>query len=211
MLKKFTPMPSSNKSSVILGLDPGWRAIGFGLISFETGSFHYIDSGTWQTDGRGEPHLAIQKSLHELIRKYRPQKVFVEKLYFQKNAKSAMHVAQILGVILSEVARANIRVLELSPTRIKKNICGHGQAEKEGIRRMVQLILKSPLPHGSHAADALAIAIAGCLEKRYQHLTTSGSVSNNRGESEKSTFKRSQTQNDIDNFDERTPSFGKSR
>ncbi|MBI1975119.1 MAG: crossover junction endodeoxyribonuclease RuvC [Parcubacteria group bacterium] len=163
MSTKSTRTPSLSNPRVVLGVDPGFRSIGFGIVENEGKSFRYVTSETWTSKG-DHPHHELQQKLARLVATHRPDVIFVEKLYFHKNTRSAMRVAQMLGVILSEATRQGLTAHELAPTTVKKRLSGHGQADKEAVSRMISLLLKAPPNLSSHATDALAIAIAGCLE-----------------------------------------------
>lgn len=156
-------MPKSNES-IVLGLDPGLRSSGWGLIKFSNGKFAHIDSGTWQL-AADAPHRSLAQRLSETISRYRPNIIVAEEIFFQKNVRSAMSTAEILGVILERSAHFGIPAIKLSPVTVKKHVCGRGDAPKDEVWRMVRLILGLKRVSSNHAADALAIAIAGCLGK----------------------------------------------
>ncbi|MFH0912415.1 MAG: crossover junction endodeoxyribonuclease RuvC [Patescibacteria group bacterium] len=148
---------------IILGIDPGTATTGFGIVRDAKGQVEYIDCGCIATS-KGIPPaerlLTIQKSLEILIKKYRPEKVAVEKLFFTKNITTAISVAEARGVILVSAAKHNLEIVEYTPLQVKQTLTGYGKADKQQMQRMVKSILKlQNIPKPDDAADALAIAI----------------------------------------------------
>ncbi|MFA5967398.1 MAG: crossover junction endodeoxyribonuclease RuvC [Patescibacteria group bacterium] len=110
--------------------------------------------------GPAERLLTIQKSLEILIKKYQPDILAVEKLFFTKNITTAISVAEARGVILVTAAKHNLEIAEYTPLQVKQTLTGYGKADKQQIQRMVKSILKlQSIPKPDDAADALAIAI----------------------------------------------------
>lgn len=147
----------------ILGIDPGYGTIGWGIVTQNGSSYSCINYGCITTS----PALSFPDRLHSLyndltrlIIATSPALIAVEKLYFQKNTKTAMDVSQARGVILLTAKLAGLPVLEFTPLQVKQSVTGYGQADKLQIQKMVTLLLnlkKHPTP--DDAADALAIAI----------------------------------------------------
>lgn len=150
------------KRRILLGLDPGFDKLGFGVIADENGHSTYLEHGVIQPP-KGELSqrlLVLHRELIDLIQRTHPQAAGVERLYFTKNVKTAMDVGQARGVILLTLAQLGVDVKEFTPLQIKQAITGYGQAPKEQIQKMVQLILKLPeIPKPDDAADGLAIAL----------------------------------------------------
>ncbi|RAO99569.1 Holliday junction resolvase [Petrotoga sp. 9PW.55.5.1] len=147
---------------VILGIDPGYGRIGFGLLEKKGNNFKTIDYGVIYTDKNQElPKrlLKINYDLKMLIEKYNPNESAVEKLYFFKNVATAIQVGEARGVILLCLEKENIPIYEYTPFQIKQAVTGYGRAEKGQIQRTLKILLnleKTPTP--DDAADALATA-----------------------------------------------------
>lgn len=147
---------------VILGIDPGYGRIGFGLLEKKGNNFKTIDYGVIYTDKNQElPKrlLKINYDLKILIDKYNPNESAVEKLYFFKNVATAIQVGEARGVILLCLEKENIPIYEYTPFQIKQAVTGYGRAEKGQIQRTLKILLnleKPPTP--DDAADALATA-----------------------------------------------------
>lgn len=171
---------------IILGIDPGTSRIGYGLIGKDRGAIKFLDAGILKvnpppprprpgrgfggkikTPGKEHPLAQIKNGIDSLIKKWRPDVLAVEKLYFSKNQKTAMEVAQARGVILLAGLEAEIEVREYSPNEIKSGVAGYGFADKKAIAKMVNLILRTPrLKIIDDASDALAIAIFAAQKDR---------------------------------------------
>ncbi len=147
----------------ILGIDPGTTRIGFGVIETRGGELAHIKSGLLPVPpASGNAHLMhIARALSELIKEVSPEKAGVERLFFSKNKKTALAVAEARGVIMHTLLAAQIPVLELTPNEVKVATTGDGSATKTAVAKMVSAILRTPLTHlVDDATDALAIAIA---------------------------------------------------
>lgn len=150
---------------IVLGIDPGSVRIGYGLIASEKGLLSLIASGILKIrskDSAGQI-LEASKEIAKLIKKYRPALAGIEKLYFAKNVKTGIAVAQTRGALILELAKNRLPVKELSPSEVKLAVAGYGLADKKSIAKMVSLILRLPkekLWAYDDSTDALAIAIA---------------------------------------------------
>jgi crossover junction endodeoxyribonuclease RuvC len=146
----------------VLGIDPGTANTGYGLIESKT-KIKYLDHGIIQTtpdDCPGERLRQINNNLARVIRKYKPDFIAIEKVYFFVNKKSVIKVSQAKGSLLLTAAKKKIPVKEYSPITIKSVITGNGRAKKEEVGEFVRKILKlKEIPKPDHAADALAAAI----------------------------------------------------
>lgn len=153
---------------IILGIDPGTAALGYGIVEKTGSRLRAIDYGRFETSPDSpmpERLLAIHTLLDELISLHQPAVVAVERLFFSKNAQTAMAVGQARGVVLLTAAQHGRPVREATPNEVKSAIAGYGAADKEQVQRMVQLVLGMPeLPRPDDAADALAIAV--CIANR---------------------------------------------
>lgn len=143
----------------ILGVDPGTARMGWGVIDKET----VIDCGCIETEAKlaEEKRLNLLfERLNELIKKYRPKAMAVEKLFFFKNLTTVMPVAQSRGVVLLAAAQSHLPVFSYTPLQIKQAVTGYGRADKNQVQQMVKSILKlNSIPKPDDAADALAIAL----------------------------------------------------
>ncbi|HEX5014665.1 MAG TPA: crossover junction endodeoxyribonuclease RuvC [Candidatus Limnocylindrales bacterium] len=148
---------------IILGVDPGTAALGYGIVDRNGGRLRAIDYGCLVTSpdmGLPERLLAIHSLLDELIALHEPAVVAVERLFFSRNAQTAIAVGQARGVILLAAAQHRRPVREATPNEVKVAVAGYGSADKGQVQRMVQLVLDmSELPTPDDAADALAVAI----------------------------------------------------
>ena len=157
-------------SRTILGIDPGTATTGFGVILEEKNNVEYIDCGyiaTTPKDSSAERLLIINKAMEEIIKKYKPQLVAVENLFFAKNKTTAMAVAQARGVILVTIAKYKIALQEYTPLQIKQAVTGYGRADKVQVQKMVKNILKlDKIPKPDDSADALAVAICASYNRK---------------------------------------------
>ena len=153
---------------IILGIDPGTAALGYGVIERTGGRLRAIDHGCLVTSPdlpMPERLLAIHGLLDDLLALHQPAIVAVERLFFSRNAQTAIAVGQARGVVLLAAAQHGRPVREATPNEVKSAIAGYGAADKEQVQRMVQLVLgMAELPRPNDAADALAIAV--CVANR---------------------------------------------
>jgi crossover junction endodeoxyribonuclease RuvC len=153
---------------IILGIDPGTAALGYGIVERTGGRLRAIDYGCLETSPdlpMPERLLAIHGLVDDLIALHQPVIVAVERLFFSKNAQTAMAVGQARGVVLLAAAQHGATVQEATPNEVKSAIAGYGAADKAQVQRMVQLVLgMTELPRPDDAADALAVAV--CIANR---------------------------------------------
>ncbi len=147
----------------ILGIDPGYAIIGWGVLNYERGRFTPLDFGT-VTTAAGTPFLERLEKIHTdisaIIAAHSPQTLAIEKLYFQNNQKTAIEVAEARGVILLAAQQAGVPVFEYTPLQVKSAVTGYGQAHKPQVMEMTRRLLRlSQVPKPDDTADALAIAI----------------------------------------------------
>lgn len=155
---------------VLLGIDPGFATVGFGVIESVQGRLRFLDCGVIKT----APDLdfserldIIQRDLNSLLTAIRPDAAGVEELFFARNVTNALKVAHARGVILNALYQHHIPLFEFTPLQVKNNIAGHGTADKWQIQEMVKRSLKlSAHPKPDDAADALAIAL--CAERAFR-------------------------------------------
>jgi len=147
---------------IILGIDPGTAALGYGIIERTGGRLREVDHGCLVTSADlplPERLLAIHTLVDELLALHKPALMGVERLFFSKNVQTAFGVGQARGVVLLAAAQHGVPVREATPNEVKSAIAGYGAADKEQVARMVQLVLgMAELPRPDDASDALAIA-----------------------------------------------------
>ncbi len=148
---------------IILGIDPGLAATGYGVIRREKSSVQCLDFGVIRTDSdadHGQRLAVIDDAINELLQRFKPALAGIEALYFTKNVTSAIPVAEARGIILLALHRSGILAREYTPQQIKRAVVGTGTADKEQVMQMVRVVLRYPVvPRPDHAADALAAAI----------------------------------------------------
>ncbi len=145
----------------VIGIDPGSRVTGFGLLEADRGRLRYIDSGCIRT-GKGslpERLAVIYRGVHELIGEHAPEVLAIEDVFVARNPASALKLGQARGVAIAAGVAHGIVVHEYAARRVKQAVVGTGRATKEQIQHMVRVILKLPGTPAPDAADALAIAI----------------------------------------------------
>jgi len=147
--------------SLILGIDPGSRTTGYGLLSSHRGRLSYVASGCIRT-GEGalsERLLVIFQAVSQLIQQYRPEQFAIEEVFMAKNPSSALKLGQARGAAIVAAANAGLGVNEYSARKVKQAVVGKGGADKSQVQLMVMQLLKLDSAPQSDAADALAIAI----------------------------------------------------
>lgn len=149
----------------VLGIDPGVARVGYGVLDgMRCVGYGCIE--TEKTTAGALRLLQIRREVAALIKTHRPDVVAVEKLFFQKNVKTAIMVAEARGVILAAAAEAGLPVAEFTPLVVKQALTGYGKAEKGQVQRMVKSLLGlREVPKPDDAADALAIAYTGLVHK----------------------------------------------
>jgi crossover junction endodeoxyribonuclease RuvC len=147
----------------ILGIDPGTGRMGYGVIDGK----NCVTYGCLETNKNltaGERLYILEKGLLGLLKDYSPEIVAVETLFFFKNNKTAMAVAEARGVVLLVAAKKKLPVREFSPLQMKMMVAGYGRAEKKQVQHMVAKLLSlAQIPKPDDAADALGIAL--CCQK----------------------------------------------
>jgi len=146
----------------ILGIDPGSRVTGFGVLERQTGGrLSYVDSGCIRL---GKADMAarlaeLDDALAQLIAQSRPQEVSLERVFVMRNVDSALKLGQARGVILCAIGRASLPLAEYAPRLVKQTVTGTGAATKEQVQHMVRQLLNLSGTPAADAADALALAI----------------------------------------------------
>jgi len=151
-----------NRPIRILGIDPGLRRTGWGLIGCEGNRLIFIASGSVETSDRLELAarlVAIHDGLSRVIEEHRPDEAAVEITFVNKDANATLKLGQARGIAMLIPARAGLPVAEYAPNLVKKTIVGSGHGEKAQIRMMIGVLLPKADPATDDAADALAIAV----------------------------------------------------
>lgn len=155
----------------ILGIDPGIERLGWGILIKNEGKFERINSGvkkTLKTQKQSERLFEIQCFLDKLMRTGKFDAISVEKLFFAKNAKTALSISEVRGVILSTAQKHKLPIFEFTPLQVKMAVCGYGKATKEDVAKMLKFSITLPQKTLlDDETDALAIALTGALHHRY--------------------------------------------
>jgi crossover junction endodeoxyribonuclease RuvC len=146
----------------ILGIDPGLRITGYGILDKVGQQLHYVDSGCIKTPDSELPERlkVILNSLGEVIAQHQPQQIAVEKVFVNVNPQSTLLLGQARGAAICAAVLANLPVAEYTALQVKQAVVGNGHAKKEQVQEMVQRLLKLSGTPSPDAADALACAIA---------------------------------------------------
>ncbi|MBE6827456.1 MAG: crossover junction endodeoxyribonuclease RuvC [Ruminococcaceae bacterium] len=157
---------------IILGIDPGYAIVGWGVIRYESNRFQVIDYGAITTEA-GTPFVerlsSIYNGLNDIFERYKPEAMAIEKLFYNTNAKTVIDVAQARGVTVLAAHQNNAKIFEYTPLQVKQSVVGYGRAEKKQVQEMVRVILRlEKIPKPDDTADALAMAVC--------HAHSSGSV-----------------------------------
>ncbi len=148
---------------IILGIDPGLAIVGWGIIESERGNVRPIAYGAITTPAHTNIEarlLMIQNDLETIIKKYKPDEMAVEELFFNTNITTGIAVAEARGVIICTAHKLGVKINEYTPLQVKQAVVGYGKAEKHQVISMVTSILKLPKPpKPDDTADAVAIAI----------------------------------------------------
>jgi len=157
----------NNNQQKILGVDPGYGRIGFGIIRENNNDLKYIDHGCIETSKDLELNkrlIQIKEALKKILSEYNPDVAAVEELFFCKNVKTAIDVGQARGVILLSLSEFELNIEEYTPKQIKSTLTGKGNADKKQIQQMVKMQLDlNKKPSQDDAADALAVALCSSL------------------------------------------------
>jgi crossover junction endodeoxyribonuclease RuvC len=161
---------------VVVGIDPGTAITGYGLVREKSdGNLELVDFGVIQTPSSMEMPdrlLNLYQEITELLLLHRPDSGAVEKLFFQRNVKTALSVGQGRGVVLLALAQAGLPISEYTPLEVKQAVVGYGGADKNQVQQMVRAVLGlDQIPKPDDAADALAVAICHLHSSRYKFIT----------------------------------------
>lgn len=147
----------------ILGIDPGFAIVGYGVIDYEGNKFKTVEYGAVTTKA-GEDMFDRLKKIYddtsEIIGRVKPDAMAIEELFFNNNQKTAINVAQARGVLVLAARNNDIPIYEYTPLQVKQAVVGYGRAQKAQIQQMTKVLLNlAEIPKPDDTADALAIAI----------------------------------------------------
>ena len=150
----------------VLGIDPGYAIVGWGVVEYISNRFAPIGYGAVITekDTPFEQRLVeIYESVFDICKRYQPEALSIEKLYYQHNQTTVIGVAEARGVILLAAAQAGLPIYEYTPMQVKQAVTGYGKAVKKQVQEMTRILLHLPaIPKPDDTADALAMAITFC-------------------------------------------------
>jgi len=150
----------------VLGIDPGYAIVGWGVVEYISNRFAPIGYGAVITekDTPFERRLVeIYESVFDICKRYQPEALSIEKLYYQHNQTTVIGVAEARGVILLAAAQAGLPIYEYTPMQVKQAVTGYGKAVKKQVQEMTRMLLSLPaVPKPDDTADALAMAITFC-------------------------------------------------
>ncbi len=159
---------------IILGIDPGYAIVGYGIIEQKGNKCSPIAYGVITTATQmpmEQRLLTIYRELNNIIDKYKPDEVAIEELFFNTNAKTAINVGQGRGVCLLAAAEKGIPINEYTPLQIKQALTGYGRADKNQIQQMVKMFLNlTEIPKPDDAADAVAVAVCHAHSRAVNNL-----------------------------------------
>lgn len=154
---------SAGAPKIIIGIDPGTKITGYGVIEVQGAVFNTLDYGCVRPPPKlklSDRYLILFNAIEELLQKYRPHALAVETQYVDKNVQSAIKLGMARGVAIVAAKRHGLPVFEYTPSKAKMAVAGTGKASKEQVQGMVKLLLQlQEIPTPEDAADALALAI----------------------------------------------------
>ena len=147
----------------ILGIDPGYATVGYGVVDIQGGRYHSVEHGAIVTRPEDDFPRRLEiifDAAYSVMQKYRPQALSLEKLFFANNKTTAIGVAEARGVILLAARKAGVPVYEYTPMQVKQAVTGYGGAQKPQVQEMVRrLLCLQSVPKPDDTTDALAMAI----------------------------------------------------
>lgn len=154
----------SHKSHIILAIDPGYDRVGWAIIEKNGQKNRLVDADCVQTSRKQsitQRYASIQTELDQIIDRYQPTQLAIESVFFSKNVKTAIRVAEAKGVIIGICVQAGLEVYEYTPPQVKQSVTGYGKSDKKGVEKMVRLLLGLPPHHKmvDDAMDAMAVGL----------------------------------------------------
>lgn len=148
---------------IVLGIDPGYAIVGWGLVEYKNNSYRPLRFGAVTTDAGTDFNQRLKiiyDDISEIFDMFKPDYLAIEKLYFQTNQKTAIMVAEARGIILLAAQQHSVPIYEYTPLQVKTAVTGYGKAKKPQVMEMTRRLLNLPaVPKPDDTADALAIAI----------------------------------------------------
>lgn len=167
----FLNSMTTSPKNTILGIDPGIGRVGWAIITQDKPKPFLVTYGCIETTPNSpqiERLISISKQLTKVVEKYQPNTVAIEKLFFSKNVKTALVVAEARGAIILSLKMLNLGIIEFSPQEVKQAATGQGNADKLMVQKMIKLtfgLQQAPKP--DDAADALALALCAYSQPKY--------------------------------------------
>lgn len=162
----------------ILGIDPGIAIVGIGFIDKQGSKLVPVQYGSITTESHLQQPVRLKliyESVVQLIKKYKPDAIAVEKLFFNRNVTTAFSVGQARGVIMLAAVQHDLQIAEYTPLQVKQAVAGYGKAEKAQVQEMVRILLNlSAVPKPDDVADALAVAICHAHSDNYYSKLNEG-------------------------------------
>lgn len=159
----------------ILGIDPGYAIVGYGIVDYRCNNFSVVDYGAITTQAKTpfpERLEQIYNGLNYLLDTFKPECISMEKVFYNNNAKTVIDVCQARGILVLSAQQHKVPIFEYTPLQVKQSVVGYGRAEKKQVQEMTKLILNlEKIPKPDDTADALAMAIC--------HAHCAGSVMGN--------------------------------
>lgn len=148
---------------LILGIDPGYAIVGYGVVDYNANRFSVIEYGAVTTEAGNKFSSRIGEiydGICEIIKRTKPDAISIEKLFFNTNTTTAIDVAQARGVILLAAVHHGVPIFEYTPLQVKSAVTGYGRAEKKQVMDMIKSLLRlNKIPKPDDTADALALAV----------------------------------------------------
>ena len=150
----------------VLGIDPGYAIVGWGVVDYQGNRFSPVGFGAVTTAAGVDFEKRLEQvyqGVKEVFETYRPEALSIEKLFYQHNQTTVIGVAEARGVILLAAAQAGVPIFEYTPMQVKQSVSGYGMAVKKQVQEMTRILLHLPtVPKPDDTADALAMAITHC-------------------------------------------------
>jgi len=158
---------------LVLGVDPGSRVTGYGLVETNDRDVTFVHCGLIRSPDKTPFYqriYAIFESMVDIMGRYQPREMAIEDLFYAKNIQSSLKLGHARGAVLIAAVQCNIPIFEYTPLEIKKSVVGYGRADKEQVRSMVQIILRLKEELPLDASDALAAAICHVNWSRFESV-----------------------------------------
>lgn len=158
---------------IILGIDPGTSRLGWAVLKTKKHDINPLEYGCWEFKEKEQEKrlLKIAQNLNKIIKKYQPDFIALEKVFFFKNAKTVMSVSEATGVIALTAEKHKLPCLRLTPLEIKQNLIGYGRADKKDVQKIIQLVFAlKEIPKPDDIADALAVGLAGINKIHHEKI-----------------------------------------